>query len=148
MDPWSHVVLGVYKKSILDHAYCTNPELINNNYNRMITFGNHRLVVLSISSKIPIIKPVTRRDWRGYSVGKLNENYFYLHGSMTLIKFMIIGICLRGAFPLLNAIKNKLNVCKRLFHSIRLNPSEVTKTRIKNLNAEEKKLLYKKQEWQ
>jgi hypothetical protein len=43
------------------------PELIDNIYNRIPTFGDHRLVVLSLFIEITIIRLAMRRDWRGYS---------------------------------------------------------------------------------
>ena len=65
-------MLNVYKESILDHVYCTDPEQIINIFNKIPTFGDHRLIVLTISSDKAEIKQVMRRDWRGYTAVKLN----------------------------------------------------------------------------
>ena len=70
---WSRIVLNVYRESILDHVYCTDPELIENIHERTPTFGDHRLVLFSVFCELPKIEPIMKRDWRNYNIEKLNS---------------------------------------------------------------------------
>jgi hypothetical protein len=52
--------------------------MTDNIYERIPTFGDHKLVIMSVFFELPKIELVIKRDWRNYTVEKLNsrlENY-------------------------------------------------------------------------
>ena len=162
---WSRVVLNVYRESILDHVYCTDPELIENIHERTPTFGDHRLVLFSLSCEMPKIEHLIKRDWRNYTVEKLNsrlstviweneidqvQHYWnYIEREMVgivdelapMVPFVNNSTC-SSTTPVL--IKNKLNIRKRLLRSIKGNPNEEKRLRIKHLNIEIRNFYYGK----
>jgi hypothetical protein len=106
-----------------------------------------------------------KRDWRNYTIEKLNsrlssviwendidqvQHYWNsIEGAIVeivdelapLVPFINNSIC-SSTIPVL--IKNKLNIRKRLLRSIKRNPSNEKKLRIKNLNIEIRNYYYGK----
>jgi hypothetical protein len=70
---WSRVVLNVYKESTLDHVYSTTPNLVENIHTLSPLFGDHKLIIVTLSYVIPLIPTVLKRDWRSYTRDKLNH---------------------------------------------------------------------------
>jgi hypothetical protein len=152
---WSHVVLNVFKESILDHVYCTTPNLVENIHDMSPLFGDHKLIMVTLSYVIPLIPTVLKRDWRSYTANKLNnklkstvwendidsvQHYWnslerklveIVDELAPMVSFVNKSVC---AQYLPVAIKNKLNIRKRLLKTIKRVPSEALRSRIKNLN--------------
>ena len=150
-------MLNVYRESILDHVYCTEPESLNNIYERTPIFGDHRLIVISMNCELPKITKIIKRDWRGYTVEKLvsrlstvkwendidQVQHYWNHIERVLVEIVdelapLVPFVNNSAYCSFTpgVIKNKLNIRKRLLRAVKINPNDATKLRIKHLNAE------------
>jgi hypothetical protein len=158
-------VLNVYKESTLDHVYSTTPNLVENIHALSPLFGDHKLIVVTLSYAIPLIPTVLKRDWRSYTPEKLNQKLKSIVWENDIdsvqhywnsIERKLVEIVdeLAPMVPFVNksvceqylpaVIKNKLNIRKRLLKTIRRVPSEALRSRIKNLNIEIKNYYYGK----
>jgi hypothetical protein len=121
--------------------------------------------MVTISNEIPTIQTVLRRDWRAYTMEKLNnklkstkrekdidsvQHYWNaLERSLVeivdelapMVPFINKSVCTQY---LPAVIKNKLNIRKRPLRTIKRHPGEAIRSRIKNLNIEIKNYYFGK----
>ena len=72
---WSRSINNILKESTLDHIYTNTPELIFDCFGVRPTFGDHCIVVASLSTNKIQGKISYQRDWRHYTPLKCHNAF-------------------------------------------------------------------------
>ena len=155
---WRRIVDNVQKESILDHVYVQDPTIVKNINSFVPTIGDHVMIIIDIVNRPEPPKIITKRSWISYSKIKLlNElsqvtfkdrtddvqstwNNFeailmpIVDKLVPLVEFSN-NSTIKSTKPT-NTIKRKINLRKRLLKSIKDNPTNAQRDRIKSLNVE------------
>ena len=155
---WDRVVNNEIRESTIDHIYVKNPLIINNLNHSKPLIGDHMLITCEIKCELDPPKIIYKRNWRRYSktllLQELSKITFELNSNDPQYiwndlenKLLTITDNLVPYEPFSNnqtvkslkppaQIKRKINLRKRLLNSLKTNPSNILRDRIKNLNIE------------
>ena len=64
---WSRIINNIFKESLLDHIYVTDPTVCNNVTTVKPYFGDHLLVIVELNLSKPPVITTFSLDWRKYS---------------------------------------------------------------------------------
>ena len=73
-NTWSRIINNQVKESILDHIYINDITLLSNLDSITPEVGDHKLVMCTVKSDPPTVKPVIKRSWKYYNQIILIEN--------------------------------------------------------------------------
>ena len=163
-NTWSRMIGNIYKSSILDHIYTTDPTCITDIHSITPIFGDHVMICFNLRLDKSVKQSSMKRDWRSYSKTLLCEklavmdwtiNDDSVQGYWNCFENKLIGV-VDVLVPLVDfvnnnvkstlispLIRNKLNKRKRFLKKQKTDPTLERHLHIKTLNKEIKNHFFK-----